>query len=99
MPPRSRKLRKRLYGQVANALVSWIGWNGVLCGLTYVLTAPVCVSVTVRMTLTSVKPPANVQYREFTLHPFRTLITISTFSELKNQKAPVSPVREITWPD
>jgi hypothetical protein len=62
---------RRHYGQVAKAFVSWIGWKGVPWGLVYVWTAPVCVSVTVRVTLTSVSPPANVQYRELTPQPFK----------------------------
>ena len=65
----------------------------------YVFTVPVCVSVTVMMTLTSVSPPAKVQYREFRPQPFKTLITISTLAELKNQNAPVSAVRLIVCPD
>ena len=47
--------------QVAKALVSWIGWKGVLWGLWYVCTDPVWVSVTVMSTLTLVRPPANTQ--------------------------------------
>ena len=78
----------------ANALVSWIGWNAIPCGLTYVRTAPVCVSVTVMTTLTFVRPPAKTQNRLLTARPSTTLITTSTLFELKNQKYPVSPVRE-----
>jgi hypothetical protein len=32
-PASGRSDPARAYGQVAKALVSWIGWNGVPCGL------------------------------------------------------------------
>jgi hypothetical protein len=74
------------HGQVEKALVSWMGWKAVFSGFVWVFIAPVWRSVTVRTTLTLVKPPANTHFRPFTEHPSRALATISTFDELKNQK-------------
>ena len=54
-------LASRLYGQLANAEVSWIGWKAVCAGFLYVLVVFVMVSVTVIVTATLVKPPANTQ--------------------------------------
>src|SRR5262249_53135700 len=73
-------------GAIENASVAWIGWNATPCGLTYVRTAPVCVSVTVMTTLTLVRPPANTQNFPFRALPSTTLMTISTLFDEKNQK-------------
>lgn len=49
------------HGQTASAAVSWIGANFTPCVLVYTLLWPVCVSRTVRTTLTFVSPPAKTQ--------------------------------------
>src|SRR5438445_71549 len=52
----------------------------------------------VSTTLTFVRPPAKTQNFELRPHAFNTLITASTFDELKNQKYPVSSVRRTAVP-
>ena len=84
--------------QVANALVSWIGWNALPCGFVYVRTSPVRLSNTVRSTRTSVNPPANVQNLALDLQPSSTLISISTLAASKKVKYPVSLVSATAWP-
>ena len=69
-PPSGYLLR---YGQLVNAAVSWIGWKARPCALVYVFTAPVLVSVTVRVTSTLVSPPAKNQNELLRPQPLMTL--------------------------
>lgn len=86
-----------------NASVSWIGAKAVPCGLTYVRTVPVAVSVTFNVTSTLVRPAAKTQWRLLKAHPLTTLTASSMFAASKNQKYPASPVKgtalaEPVWP-